>query len=105
MIVRLADRGSPKLAHVRSCEGQLTLTATLRAAYGTAGMGRAFDLAKAREAIRRTQRQMSVVQERLKVKSTPISFSASRARDNLRDAATAMRRLRALIDAGRVARL
>ena len=64
-------------------------------------MGRAFDLAKAREAIRRTQRQMSIVQDRLKVNSTPISFAASHARHKLRDATTAVKRLKALIDASR----
>ena len=64
-------------------------------------MGTAFDLAKAREAIRRTQREMLVVQERLKVSSAPLGFSASHARQNLRGAATALRRLKALIDAGR----
>jgi hypothetical protein len=68
-------------------------------------MGSMFELAKAREAIRTTRRRMHSVEERLRASSEPISFSTAKARRRLREAETAVKELKTLLDAGRGGRV
>src|SRR5262245_7413880 len=68
-------------------------------------MTNAVDLTKAREAMRKTQRRITIVQNRLSVSAAPISFAAARARHCLREAEDAVKKLRALLNASRGGRI
>jgi predicted Zn-dependent protease len=68
-------------------------------------MVNAVDLSKAREAMRKTQRQITSVHNRLDTSCAPVSFAAGQARLALREAESAVKKLRALLTASRGGRV
>ena len=68
-------------------------------------MANAVDLTKARGAMRKTQRRITIAQNRLSISAAPINFAAARARHILRDAENVVKKLRGLLATSRGGRI
>jgi hypothetical protein len=63
------------------------------------------DLGKARETLRKAQREIGHARHRLAASSAPISFAAAKARHSLNEAELAVKKMQALLNAGRGGRI